>query len=96
MNVPGWWAFVLLALAAFRVFRLVAEDTILDRPRDRLTHRLGEKSELFVVCPWCLGFWITVGWWFAWLIWPHATLVVATPWALAAAVGLVASRLDSE
>lgn len=95
-RVPDWWAFVLLALAAFRVFRLIAEDAILDRPRDRVTGRLGEKSELFIVCPWCLGFWIALAWWLAWIPWPHGTLVVATPAALSAIVGLVSSRLDSE
>lgn len=93
--VPGWWAFVLLALAAFRLFRLIAEDSLLDRPRDALTGRLGEKAELFVVCPWCLGFWITAGWWLAWLVWPHWALVAATPLALSATVGLAASRLDT-
>lgn len=93
--VPGWWAFVLLALAVFRIFRLVSEDTILDRPRERVLRRLGEKGELFLVCPWCLGFWLSVGSWLAWLAWPHWTLVTATPFALSATVGLIASRLDT-
>lgn len=93
--VPDWWTVTLLALAAFRVFRLIGEDLILDGPRDRLTRRLGEKSELFILCPWCLGFWLSVGWWLAWVAWPHWTLVAATPWAISAIVGLVASRLDT-
>lgn len=95
-SVPDWWSFVLLAFAAWRTFRLISEDTILDTPRDQLTSKLGEKSELFVVCPFCLGFWLSVGWWLAWVAWPHWTLVAATPWAISAVVGLVAARLDTE
>ena len=33
---PQPWTFALLALAAFRAFKLIADDAILDRPRDRL------------------------------------------------------------
>lgn len=106
MSVPGWWALVLLALAAFRIFRLVGEDTILDGPRSRLL-RLGNWQEgqpvpsayrakwaEFITCPWCAGFWITLAWWGAWQVWPHGSLVVAAPLAISALVGLVA-RLDT-
>lgn len=32
-NVPNWWALLLLALAAWRTYRLLAEDTIFEKPR---------------------------------------------------------------
>lgn len=92
---PGWWAFVLLALAAFRVYRLLAADALLDRPRDWVTARVGEKAELFVVCPWCLGFWVAAGWWLAWAASPHWTVVVAAPFALSAVVALLEVNLDA-
>lgn len=95
MKVPDWWGFLLLALAAFRIFRLVAEDTILDRPRERLI-RWMPKGEEFVTCPHCAGFWITVGWWACWQAWPHWTVVAAVPLALSAVVGLVAVNLDPD
>lgn len=65
---------MLLALASWRVFRLLAEDTILDRPR-RYILRLGDWQEedgeqnlpddyrfewgVFLTCPYCAGFWIS-------------------------------------
>ena len=70
MNTISWWEFVILALAVFRVFRLIAEDTILDWPRKKLL-RLADDWEkegddpgddyrmewgIFITCPWCLGF----------------------------------------
>ena len=98
--IPGPWAFVLLAAAACRVWRLLSDDTILDKPRARLLDhldraynpRLAGRAWLdFVSCPWCLGFWVGLAWWGAWLAWPHATLIAATPWAISLAVGLTAS-----
>lgn len=91
MNVPSWWEVALLAGGAYRLWRLVAFDVILEPFRGVVGVRqaLGE----FVGCPWCLGFWITLAWWLAWQAWPHGTLVVAAPLAMSLAVGLV-SRLD--
>lgn len=88
--IPTWWGFTLLGLAAYRTWRLVAEDTILDKPRARL--RLDE-SEL-VTCPWCLGAWIAVAWWGAWKLWDEPVMVVAVPFALSALVGVVAMAVD--
>lgn len=108
MSVPGWYPLVLLALAAFRTWRLLAEDDITDGPRRYVT-RLGswqkEGDSLpkeyrvrlndFLACPWCLGFWLALGWWGAWEIWPHGVTVAAVPLALSALVPL-ANRLTSE
>ena len=74
--IPEPWAFALLALAAFRVWKLIAEDTLLDRPLRRL------REWEAVTCPWCSGAWITVAWWAAWLLWPHGTLVAAVALAV--------------
>lgn len=97
--IPEPWEFALLALAAFRFWKLLADDRILDRPRDWLLAKFPtDQRETywadFLVCPWCAGFWIVLTWWAAWLIWPHGVLVFAGLWALSAAVGLAASVLD--
>jgi hypothetical protein len=96
MKVPDWWAFILLAVAAWRTFQLLAADDILERPRRYVTSRVSEKWELFIKCPYCAGFWIAVGWWIAWLIFPYETLVVAVPWALSAGVIAAAKVLSAD
>ena len=68
-----------MALAVFRIYRLIAEDTILDYPRRKLL-RLAKEWEqegddpgddyraewgIFITCPWCLGFWLSVVAWAA-------------------------------
>lgn len=108
--VPDWYELLLLGLASWRIFQLLALDAILDQPRRYIT-RLGkeweeegdalpkeyrEKWALFINCPYCLGFWITVVWWVAWLIFPHGTLVVAALFALHAVMIAGYKTLSSE
>lgn len=110
-DTPGWWQFLLLSLAVFRVYRLIAEDTILDRPRrwllrlgdwqdgdgeDNIPAEYRDKWGLFITCPWCLGFWLSVVTWVAWLLFPTETVWLAVPWALSAAVALINKNLDPE
>jgi hypothetical protein len=109
VKIPDWYELLLLALAAYRLWRLLAEDDILDRPRRWLV-RLGSEWEKegdpvpanyraslaeFLTCPFCFGAWVALGWWGAWQIWPHATLVVAVPFAISALLVLAVKALPS-
>ena len=103
MNIPDWYVLILLSLASYRTWRLLAEDEILDRPRNWLLKLdpkwreegdptgpdYREKLGNFLSCPWCLGFWITLGWWGAWQIDGFWTTVFAVPMALSALVPLI-------
>lgn len=106
-DVPSWWELLLLALAAWRTFRLLAEDDILDTPRRKLL-RLGKdwqpgskppddyrfQLSEFITCPYCAGFWVAIAWWAAWLVWPHATTLLAVPLAINTVV-IAATKLDT-
>jgi hypothetical protein len=110
MKVPDWYSVILLSLAAWRVFQLLAWDTILEGPR-RWLFRISsdwdgespitdrsyrETLALFVQCPYCAGFWIAVAWWVAWYFFPTETVFVAVPWALSAGVIGADKLLSSE
>ena len=93
--IPSVYVLVLLAVAAWRTFHLLAYDDILNPIRNRLvglpanaTTRKGgvEKLMDFIECPFCLGFWVGIAWWGAWAIWPHWTLVAAVPFVISAIV----------
>ena len=107
MRVLDWWSAFLLGGAIFRTYRLLAKDIILDGPRswlirlprewsegDLIPEGFKEKWSTFIVCPWCLGFWLCLVWWGAWQLWPHGTLVAAGFAWLSAFVGLIA-KLDT-
>lgn len=94
-------AAVLLGLASFRAWRIVATDQITEPLRVRLLMAEGRfwtfVSDL-TFCPWCLGWWIagagaaglavTAGW---------SPLEFALVWLAASAVcGLVAKQDDNE
>lgn len=93
--VPDWYVLILLALATYRVWRLLAEDAILDPVRRPVLRRFpSEKLVEFVECPFCAGWWIGIVWWLCWTAWPEWTTIVAVPFALNAVAALVAARLD--
>lgn len=87
--IPDVWPFALVALAAYRTWKLLAEDIILE-PARKGPFSEGGKAWPLISCPWCLGAWISVAWWGAWWEWPHDTLVVSVPFALSAVVGTLA------
>lgn len=71
--IPEPYEFVLLALVAYRAWRLIAEDDILERPRHWLVRlprdweegkpipkNYREKLALFLTCPWCAGAWVSL------------------------------------
>jgi hypothetical protein len=94
VSVPDPWSFVLLALAGWRVWKLIGDDVALDRPRYWVRNRLKPAARglywyEFLACPHCLGFWVGVAWWAAWLIFPTGTLIVAVPFAIGAVIGLL-------
>jgi len=108
--IPDWWEVILFSLAAWRLWHLIAEDDILDRPRRYVT-RLGLKWEKegdpvppgyrvglanWLTCPYCFGAWVALAWWGAWLIWPYETLVAATPFVLSTGVVGAAKALSEK
>jgi hypothetical protein len=108
MRIPDWWEAVLLSLAAYRSWRLLAEDDLLDRPR-RILLRIGSDWRQqgdpvpvgyraawaeFLTCPACFGFWVALAWWGAWLGLDEWATMAAAPLAISTVLIVVRSRLD--
>jgi hypothetical protein len=108
VSIPNWFELLVLALASWRTWKLLAEDDILNRPRRYVTglnstwkagdptpkeYRYGLAE--FITCPYCLGFYVALGWWGLWQAWPHGALVAASLAALSALVPLV-DRLSGD
>lgn len=95
---------VVIALGVWRFWRIISTDTVLDWPRDRLlgtktlaggvTHYGHKRLAEFLGCPWCLGWWFCLAAFAAWHWWSKDnTVLIATPFALSAGVGLL-TQLD--
>lgn len=106
-EIPTWYGLVLLSLAAFRTYRLIGRDTILDPVRkwavglpsnwqegQPVPADYREKLAVFLECGWCSGFWNALAWWGLWLISHTWATWAAVPWALAAIVALVEKNAD--
>jgi hypothetical protein len=106
---PDAIAFVILALGAFRLTRIIGWDTFAPLVRLRVwasgrtleggevkvtNDRRPEWIDQLLECPWCLGWWVSLATAFSWWAWPTVTLAIALPLALSAVVGLVAKNLD--
>lgn len=100
MSRPYWWETLLLLAAAYRLWRLLAFDTITDRPRTWVLRKLGEKDTqaYFVTCPFCSGLWVTglvlaaycgVYGWIGWFSFGVHWL------AMSLGVGLLGSKVDT-
>ena len=79
--IPPIYQFALLTLVAYRIWRLLAEDEILNRPRrwlvrlpltwdegDPLPKSYRNEWAIFFQCPWCLGFWVCLGTYISWML----------------------------
>lgn len=64
--LPAWLVLVLVALAAARLWRLIAVDAIADPLRRRLRVEIADAPKQWrdtlsylIQCPFCAGFWIS-------------------------------------
>lgn len=102
MTIPNWWGVVYLGLAAFRSTRLIGWDKLTEplrelvvRKRQHTANRYRFGFDEWLHCGWCSGACNAIGWWGAWQLWPHTTLVIAAPFAISAVVGLIVKHLDA-
>jgi hypothetical protein len=94
-TLPSPFEAVLLGLAAWRVWHLIALDDITDRPRRYITDGRDKLLE-FIECPYCMGFWVALAWVGAYALNGEWTLWAALPFAVNAGVIGVAHWLTAD
>ena len=93
-----WLTLALVALATYRLTRLVTADRITDRLRDWCQGR-GEMLAYLSGCDWCLSIWVAPWPSVAVVLWPdnravYAVLLALTASALTGLLATVERRLD--
>lgn len=91
------WVFALGVLAAWRIWKLLSTDDILDYwdVRDRVAPDGSQRRE-FLDCPYCAGFWISLGGTTGWYLvegWDTYGFLVTT-FAMSAVVVFIEVLLD--
>lgn len=94
--MPTPFEAVLLALAAWRIWHLIANDDLTERPRTWALARLHGKWDDFIACPYCAGFHLSLVIYLFWVWLPDATIYVCIPFALNAAVIALSKILSSD
>lgn len=91
------FVFVVLALATFRVTRLVVVDELFSGLRDRFWSRFPPSTRLgyLLTCSWCTSVWVASLFVLCYTIFSTATLVFATVFALSAVASLIAAHWDA-
>lgn len=87
--------FAILALAIFRLTRLVTTDTIFNGLRERIWNKFPPNKVnigYLITCDWCTSMWVAAGYVPLALLFPQVIFVVSLVLATSAVVGILAAR----
>jgi len=87
---------VILALAVYRLSRLIIEDTVTERLRNAVWRRYNPSHGVgyLITCYWCTGFWVASLLVLLFIIVPVPTIAASLVLALSALAGIIAARMD--
>ena len=90
--------FLILALATFRVARLIIEDAIFEPVREKIwdsfppSHGLG----YILTCYWCSSIYIATAFTIGYILIPSVVFFIALALALSATTGIISKYLDRD
>jgi hypothetical protein len=95
------WTLV-IGLAAFRLYRIAGVDAITEPFHGRLNasqHPVARWVSDLVSCPWCIGFWASVGlsalgWWAGLFTWQEAIPIALAASTVCGVTGSIDKRLQ--
>jgi hypothetical protein len=87
---------IVLALAVYRICRLLIEDTILEGPREKFFNKFPPSTKVGYVltCYWCLGIWVASLVVLVCIIVPVLAMWAALVLALSASAGIIAAQVN--
>ena len=89
------FTFVILALAAFRITRLITTDRIFDELREKIWNKYPPTRlniGYLITCDWCTSIWVAPIVIFSYVLVPSVVFVVSLVLATSAVVGFLAAR----
>lgn len=94
---PDPFTFIILALATFRLSRLITTDYITEPFRNFIWKRFPPNTQLgyLLTCTWCMSIWFASLITICYTIVPAVITVPCLILALSAVAGLISNKLDS-
>jgi hypothetical protein len=91
------FTYVITALAAFRLTRLLTTDVILEGLREKIWNKYPPSTKFgyLFTCNWCMSIWMAALLVVLTLLLPTVAYVVSLILSISALVGLVATKLDN-
>ena len=89
------FTFVILALAAFRITRLITTDRNFDSLREKIWNKFPPNRVnigYLITCDWCTSIWVAPIVIFSYVLVPSVVFVVSLVLATSAVVGFLAAR----
>lgn len=88
--------FTLLALAAYRIGKLIIEDVIFEKIREKIFKKFppeSTKTGYFFTCYWCTSLWVATLLTVGYILVPSIMLIICLPLALSAVVGILSEKV---
>lgn len=88
--------FIILALAIYRVTRLVTTDTIFNSLREKIWNKFPPHRVnlgYLITCDWCTSIWVAAIFITLYLLLPSIVFVVSLVLATSAVAGIIAARV---
>jgi len=89
-------AFALLALATYRIGKLIIEDVIFEKIREKIFKKFppeSTKTGYFFTCYWCTSLWVATLLTVGYILVPSIMLIICLPLALSAVVGILSEKV---
>lgn len=85
--------FIMFALAAYRLTRLLIEDVVAEPLREFVWKRRPTSTKIgyLFTCYWCMGMWVSGSWFIFWGIVPEVALVLSLILSISALIGLISA-----
>jgi hypothetical protein len=86
--------YIILALAVYRISRLIIEDTIFEKIREKIFSKFSPGTFLgyLLTCYWCISMWVATPLVVGYILEPSICIFICLPFALSAVAGILSEK----
>jgi len=88
-------SFVILGLAVYRLTRLIVEDTVFEKIREKIFSKFSPSTSsigYLLTCYWCTSMYVATLVTIGYILVPSIFIIICLPFALSAIAGLISEK----